>query len=250
MCRFDIKENMKIKNGWLLIIAIVFILILFLVFELVMSYFSTFIELGKETSNWGTFGDFVGGILNPLLSFFGFCALIYTIHIQRKQIDYDKKDREIEKFDRVFFELFNLHNKTLSEVLESNKLQKETNQIWASLDLKSIQDSLKNAKLWKQYARNLYSLLKFIDNSSLKKNEICVYVSMIKALLIDSILELLLIEYTVDNNLKELIDKYALFQNAHFNKSNEILEASVLAGLIHTRVYEAKKLCDDKAFGL
>lgn len=62
------------------------------------------------------FGDFVGGILNPLLSFFGFCALLYTIHIQRKQINDDKEDRDKQQFESTFFALLNVHNQILSEI--------------------------------------------------------------------------------------------------------------------------------------
>ena len=61
------------------------------------------------------FGDFVGGILNPLLSFFGFCALLYTIHIQLKQINDDEKDRKRQQFENTFFPLLNLHNQALTE---------------------------------------------------------------------------------------------------------------------------------------
>ncbi len=50
-----------------------------------MLYAKTFKgELSNSQEVWGQFGDYFGGLLNPVLSFFAFCALLCTIHLQFK----------------------------------------------------------------------------------------------------------------------------------------------------------------------
>lgn len=40
-----------------------------------------------EQGDWGTFGDFIGGTLNPLLSFMALIALLITIVLQSKELE-------------------------------------------------------------------------------------------------------------------------------------------------------------------
>lgn len=47
--------------------------------------------------DWGTFGDYVGGTLNPLFGFFGFIALLVTLSLQRQQLDEQRKDMEEQR---------------------------------------------------------------------------------------------------------------------------------------------------------
>lgn len=44
-------------------------------------------EISNNPEKWGPFGDFFGGVLNPILAFFSFVALLYTIHIQQKELE-------------------------------------------------------------------------------------------------------------------------------------------------------------------
>lgn len=46
-----------------------------------------FSSTSNDPSDWGTFGDYVGGMLNPLFGFFGFMTLIITVRLQRQQLD-------------------------------------------------------------------------------------------------------------------------------------------------------------------
>ena len=39
-----------------------------------------------NTGTWGTFGDFFGGMLNPVLGFASFIALLYTIRLQSQEL--------------------------------------------------------------------------------------------------------------------------------------------------------------------
>lgn len=87
-----------LKNIWqdasILLKAIVIVAILFISIDLVL-YFSKFHNGFSNTQgDWGTFGDFLGGTLNPIFGFFGFLALLATLSLQRKQLDEQRKNME------------------------------------------------------------------------------------------------------------------------------------------------------------
>jgi hypothetical protein len=44
-------------------------------------------EPSKNPSDWGPFGDFVGGVTNPIISFFALLSLLLTLVMQSKQLD-------------------------------------------------------------------------------------------------------------------------------------------------------------------
>ncbi|MFY8351486.1 hypothetical protein AAEU29_13180 [Pseudoalteromonas sp. SSM20] len=50
-----------------------------------MSDFDNFFPIGYERDAWGSLGDFLGGILNPILGFTTILILITTTFIQKKQ---------------------------------------------------------------------------------------------------------------------------------------------------------------------
>ena len=43
-------------------------------------------QLSQQVEHWGVFGDYIGGILNPIFGFFALIALLYTIHLQSKEL--------------------------------------------------------------------------------------------------------------------------------------------------------------------
>lgn len=44
-------------------------------------------NLSKETGDWGTFGDYVGGILNPIIAAFAFYLIAKTYNLQKKELE-------------------------------------------------------------------------------------------------------------------------------------------------------------------
>lgn len=225
-----------------IILAIIVLVVVIAVFSFYFLKFPNAINNGK--SDWGVFGDFVGGTLNPLLSFFGFLALLYTVLIQHEQL-------KIGKFENIFFTLFDLHKCVLADVLQSNKLQQETYDIW-NLKLDHAKVQLKDKLLWRQYSKALHSLLRFINANSLSSENKKMYSDIVKLLLPDDVLKLLLIECHRDNHeYKSLIEKYALFENASFsvNLDEEAEKIIALAFDGKAIIYDAKKFYDPKAFG-
>ena len=69
-----------------LLIAIGIAGILFVLGVLVFYYRYFPGEVSDNHERWGTFGDFVGGTLNPILSFFSFIALLITIFLQNREL--------------------------------------------------------------------------------------------------------------------------------------------------------------------
>jgi hypothetical protein len=71
----------------------------------------------------GTFGDFFGGVLNPVLTFGTLIALAITILMQRTQL-LDEKQRanesadvsNLQVFETTFFNLLNLHSTTIADL--------------------------------------------------------------------------------------------------------------------------------------
>lgn len=92
----------------------------------------------------GTFGDFLGGILNPILTFGTLLALAITVLIQRIQLIDEKKRADesalvsnLQTFETTFFNLLNLHSATTLDLkfapdeilLPSEEQQREQKKI-------------------------------------------------------------------------------------------------------------------------
>lgn len=71
----------------------------------------------------GTYGDFFGGILNPILTFFTLIGLCITIIIQRMQLHDAKKEikrnietAKLQSFETTFFNMLEQHNQIVREI--------------------------------------------------------------------------------------------------------------------------------------
>jgi len=83
---FDSKKLIK----WLSYILTAAVMAIGTVFWL---YFTNFTgELSKKNDVWGTFGDFIGGTLNPILSFFALIALLLTIVLQSRELEATREE--------------------------------------------------------------------------------------------------------------------------------------------------------------
>lgn len=73
-----------------------------------------------EPSAWGSFGDFVGGLLNPIVAFLALFWLTRSIQIQRSELretrlalDEQSVTLKTQRFEDTFFSLLDQHNKVL-----------------------------------------------------------------------------------------------------------------------------------------
>lgn len=53
--------------------------------------------LSNDPAVWGQYGDYIGGMLNPIFSSLAFSGLVITIVLQARQIDEAKKQANLEE---------------------------------------------------------------------------------------------------------------------------------------------------------
>lgn len=268
------KENLSSNN----FLYIAFFVALFFVLSVFIFYFynHSIDSMSVDQNKMGQFGDFVGGTLNPILSFLGFLALLYTISIQRKQINDDKKDREKQQFESTFFALLNVHNQALHDFsslpIQDNtkfdtaidvekkwqnyrnksnlgKTLSDTNYDYNETPLKEItsletahKKLVDNVIYYGNYFHILFELLKFIQMNAPIEHEIS-YSKIAKSTLTNAVLQLLAIYCYKNDEYRFLLEHYSFFENASFNpKFSEDDEFPA--------VLEAAKFYDKKAFSL
>ncbi|MBQ4800895.1 putative phage abortive infection protein [Pseudoalteromonas sp. MMG006] len=151
------------------------------------------------TDRGGVFGDFLGGVLNPILTFFTLFGLIATIVIQRQELrlarhEYEKTADALstQAIETTFFNILDLHHKIVDnlkvdleelsykskgESLSSKKTKVEGRAVFEeiltflSVEAKTPDDALDRYKnlqkhhnhILGHYFRNLYQALKIID---------------------------------------------------------------------------------------
>ena len=70
-----------IKYKYLIIIAAIILVVIGFYFYKFYNGFS------KDNGVWGTFGDYVGGILNPIISAFAFYLIAKTYELQKRELE-------------------------------------------------------------------------------------------------------------------------------------------------------------------
>lgn len=80
-------------------------------------------KLSPENSDWGTFGDYIGGILNPLIASFAFYWIIQTYNLQKFELSDTRKILENQNdllykqnFESTFFQMMSLLNELIKDL--------------------------------------------------------------------------------------------------------------------------------------
>lgn len=76
-------------------------------------------NLSSKPDDWGVFGDYVGGVLNPFFSFLAFIGVIITVILQAKQLDIARQQANVEEIQRVLSTLSSRIDSLLSAVPSS-----------------------------------------------------------------------------------------------------------------------------------
>lgn len=94
-------------------------------------YFSNFhVSVSTENGDWGTFGDFIGGILNPIIASFALYWLITSVNLQiqelkktndalAKTVETAEKQQNqvsIQNFENLLFQLMKAKNESLEKI--------------------------------------------------------------------------------------------------------------------------------------
>ncbi|ARC52067.1 hypothetical protein A6J88_13380 [Neisseria mucosa] len=184
--------------GGIAVAAFIFVL------ERYINNFKTF-PIANDSATWGTFGDYLGGTLNPIISFLALIGLLYTIHQQaqemqatreelkqaaeqqRQQVEQQSRQSEIfnlQQFESTFFSLLEQHNKIIEKVeTDLNKINGDIERRYKGLDTitetppseemsnyHAIEIINHNHTL-KGYFDLLFQMLKFICISLSKRDE-------------------------------------------------------------------------------
>ena len=72
--------------SWIVGTALAVIVIVYAV------YFAQFHGKAGDQAVYGQFGDFIGGTLNPVLSFLSLIALIFTVVLQTRQLEHSREE--------------------------------------------------------------------------------------------------------------------------------------------------------------
>lgn len=172
-----------------------------IILGLYIAYFKN-LSVTNDSATWGTFGDYLGGTLNPIISFLALIGLLYTIHQQaqemqatreelkqaaeqqRQQVEQQSRQSEIfnlQQFESTFFSLLEQHNKVVERIeVESiyeelhNIYNKKIDQITTRKPSEELSNShaiksIKQHYELKSYFNLLFQILKFIS-ISLSKN--------------------------------------------------------------------------------
>lgn len=81
---FEAINTQSARRGLRFLIGLAIVLSL----SVFAAYFFSFNSgLSAKQEVWGQFGDFIGGTLNPILSFLSLLALVFTVTLQLHQLD-------------------------------------------------------------------------------------------------------------------------------------------------------------------
>lgn len=76
-------------------------------------------NFSEKPDDWGVFGDYVGGVLNPFFSFLAFIGVIITVILQARQLDIARQQANFEEIQRVLSSLSSRVDSLLSATLAS-----------------------------------------------------------------------------------------------------------------------------------
>jgi len=204
---------------------------------------------------FGAWGDFFGGVLNPILTFLTFMGLLITIVLQQKELketrgEFARQSEALEKqqyemtvqsFDNKFFQMLDLFNFVKINVKGEFDFTKQREKLeeYIANDLEQYKENVdKNYYIFfesnfvrfnneydttfKYYFLNLFQLLKYIDDNADSLEEAKEYSNIIRAQLSKDELVLLLlncigVQKFTTNDYQKLVEKFEFFEHLRWN---------------------------------
>lgn len=180
----------------------------------------------------GTFGDFVGGVVNPVLTFLTFMGLLITIILQQRGLT----EARAGASESTFFEMLSLHNSIVHAMDVQRRNQdalhgRDCFRHFVKVMREAYEKSTKPTELervieghevlWEQfygdlahYYRYLYNVIRFIDENMDDKNKVR-YIRILRAQLNDDEMVVLFYNGLTDRarKFKVYIEAFSLFDN-------------------------------------
>lgn len=96
-----------------------------IVISLVSVYVLTFgIHRSHDHAVWGAFGDYFGGILNPIFALFAFLGVLWSLHLQMKQVKQLGMDKQADEVLQVIKDI-DMHLEKLAKTLVATTSDRE-----------------------------------------------------------------------------------------------------------------------------
>lgn len=117
----NIKHEKELRNTTYFIIFIMIFVLVLAVFP-IYTYWESFGDRDRSTNpeQWGQLGDYIGGLLNPIIALATLISVLYAIFLQKQELGETKSalvnqstlmDEQI--FDSKFFSLLSLFNQSV-----------------------------------------------------------------------------------------------------------------------------------------
>ncbi len=279
----DKKQKKKIDP-----LDVVFGVACLLVMVVLLAYWLNFKghPISAEVDNWGVFGDYVGGLINPILGFFSFMALLITLDLQRKQLnkseeqlelnreelrltreelkkaadaqidsakvmDEQLKTQDLQRFDSFFSTLLSELSRKI-ENLYPNKIGELEGKIFESYSSnESKRKLIMQDREFSIFSILLYQILKTIDEDLPEENKKR-YSNIVRSIVPNSLLQLLMIKCHIDTNHHnfdayiDLLERFSFFEHISLYEDNNLCKSSVL--LSTSTFYERSAFGQNKAY--
>lgn len=73
---------------------------------------------------WGQFGDFIGGLMNPIISGLALLGLVVSINSQREELAVTRASIDEQRREQRFFDLLNLYQSTTNTLIKDDQVGK------------------------------------------------------------------------------------------------------------------------------
>lgn len=209
-------------------------------------------SFSESEANWGEFGDYFGGVLNPFFGFFTFLTVLYTLSLQLREIKHSNREKKqdqklrlkeltlIEKQERnqialknaseltavnaYFFSSLNyMYDLNEKETSRLSNWKDEMHSFFESVRTKGINLSQSNEKIQVIFVKNL-SVLKlstFVVNligkiysfSGLMEEEKKHYYQLVKNSLSENLRLGLVIHLLLHDNISKAVKEIIISEN-------------------------------------
>lgn len=152
------------------VIAAIIAILIVLVSYFLQFYYMLNYNISDSPENWGQLGDYVGGLLNPILSFFSLILLIKSLGIQNhanKSLMDDLKNKEkaekLRSFEVLFFNMIN-SQKLLFDTFEVRLMDNDKETFKKSVDaVLAIENEIRKIRLINESDSEINRFLEDID---------------------------------------------------------------------------------------
>ena len=150
-------------------------------------YYELNFSLSNDPAVWGQLGDYIGGILNPLLSFVSIVLLIKSLTLQNQankdlkdEIENTKRTEKIRAFESQLFNMIDSQRQAFESFNIQIKNGKKTQKIISSEAVVHIEDEIERLRDEGGDNAHIKSFIESIDTSDEIYKAIRIFYIMIK----------------------------------------------------------------------